>query len=146
MAGTCISVIYLYYSLTMRFKASVQYGDFQGTAAADRSDQADLNDLLQKRKLIREDEHLIAASFYPMLFAEERFRFSVTAYLFKGEWDQARSFLNESLDETLPVRIVRLDISAVEFFLLWKRFEVVLTSRNLPLEGREYTEIENEAV
>ena len=35
----------------MSFKAGVQYGDFEGTAAADRADQVSLGDYLRDKGL-----------------------------------------------------------------------------------------------
>jgi hypothetical protein len=45
------------------FKASAQYGDWQGTAAADDA-HSDLREYLEGKKLINPNEFLIAATLY----------------------------------------------------------------------------------
>ncbi|MFZ6682217.1 hypothetical protein [Undibacterium sp. Tian12W] len=47
-----------------KFKASVQYQDFEGTAAADNADQTDLQTFLQAKGLTHGAEFLIAASLW----------------------------------------------------------------------------------
>jgi hypothetical protein len=50
---------------TDTFRASVQYGDWTGTAAADNADQRDLSDFLATKKIFdRDKEFLIAASLW----------------------------------------------------------------------------------
>ncbi len=61
---------------------------------------------------------------------------ALAVHFFKGEWEEARDFVNKSPGGALPVRIVRLDMGMEEFFRSWKRFDVVLTTRALPLEAR----------
>ena len=43
----------------MTFEANVQYNDFTGTVACDRSDQLALKDVLLKQSLIGQDEHVM---------------------------------------------------------------------------------------
>jgi len=65
------------------FKASVQYGDWKGTAAADDADgEKSIRDYLEKKQLIKPDEFLMAAS----LWVSEG-HISIRAFLLKGHQD-----------------------------------------------------------
>jgi hypothetical protein len=122
------------------FKAGAQYGDWEGTASADDSDQTSLEDYLREKKLIGPDEFLLATS----LWAGENHgstlgRISVSAYLFKGgpSVDNVDDALgNDSCP--IPVREVEISFALSEFVCLFKRFSVMLTWKGLVLEGREY--------
>ncbi len=46
------------------FKASVQYGDWEGTAAADGAHAISVDDYLEKKGLIKSGEFLLATSLW----------------------------------------------------------------------------------
>jgi hypothetical protein len=118
-----------------RFKASVQYGDWEGTASADGNHSSDFSEYLRKKKLISDSEYLVAISFY----AGERDFTSIRAFVVeKGEnYESVRSLL-KTASGPVKVREIELELSRQEFFALFKRFSVVLTWHGLDLEDREY--------
>lgn len=122
-------------------KASVQYGDWEGTAAADESDGVKMRDLLEKSLPLKGDEFVVSIE----LFVGESHRGKVakpyiSALVFhKADFDTAAAALKTTPDP-LRLRKVRVDISLDEFLGLFKRFAVTLSRRGLVLIGREYEE------
>ena len=119
------------------FKASTQYGDWEGTAAADGAHAITVHEYLQDKGLINPNEFLLATSFY----SSESFT-HVRAFMFQG----GNNF--ESVQNTLagiagpiPVREVNVKLTPEEFLGLFKRFHVMLTWHGLELEGRDYSVI-----
>lgn len=126
------------------FKASVQYGDWKGTAAADNADQGPLTEILRARGRIQPDEVLIAAD----LWVGENHGGKLgtvfcRAYLYVGggDFDTVQAALGSQPDP-IPVKPVNLELTIEDFVLLFKRFNVVLTRNGLNLEGRQYTKLE----
>jgi hypothetical protein len=118
------------------FRAGVQYGDWHGTAAADNTDFKDrLHDHLEKEKLIRPGEFLIAVS----LWVGEGSTY-IHAYLFEGalRYEDVVNQL-DTIRGPIPVREVSIEMSLQEFLKSFKRFNVMLTAQNLPLADREYS-------
>jgi hypothetical protein len=124
------------------FTASVQYNDKLGTAAADRADQDDLNDYLDKNGLIDDDEFVLSTS----LWVGENHggklgHVSVTAYLFNAVgYDNVNEALR-LIEGPIPVRAVELEVTLEEFFAFFKRFKVFLTPKGLDITTREFKEI-----
>lgn len=120
-------------------KASVQYGDWEGTAAADDSDGVKVRVLLEKSGAIKAHEFVVAIE----LFVGESHKGRVAkpyidALLFnKPTFDTVAAAIG-SMPDPLPMRKVRVDISLDEFIGLYKRFSVTLSRRGLNLVGREY--------
>ena len=117
------------------FKASVQYGDWHGTAAADNTDfHKGLHGYLETKQLMKPGEFLIAAS----LWVGEGSTY-IHAYLFEGGPSYG-DILNQlaEIDEPVPVREVTITLPLQEFLKLFKRFNVILTWQDLPLADREY--------
>jgi hypothetical protein len=115
------------------FRASTQYGDWEGTAAADDAHR-DLRDYLRDKKLIRENEFLIAAS----LFISDGFTL-IQAFLFEGDtFEEVRKGLS-GINDPIPVREITVQLTTQEFLALFHRFDVLLTWHGLELEGREYS-------
>lgn len=120
------------------FKASVQYDDFKGTAAADRADKGDASDWLEKKGLIQEGEFLLGIT----LFAGENHGFHQDPLFV--EFLLATPGDHDSIEATIEtgapvvVRRVRVDMGLVEFFGLFKRFSVYISSHGM-LDGRQYT-------
>lgn len=125
---------------TMSFKAGVQYGDFEGSAAADRADKNDLGDYLRSNGLMHAGELLVAAE----LWVGENHSGKVAQPSIQAivvdapDHDNAvRDVLNQA---PVPVRKIDLPISLDQFLGLFKRFAVTLTIRGGDLRGKDYRE------
>jgi len=133
------------------FQASVQYGDWHGTAAADNTDAGNVSvdDYLKKKGLIKENDFLVAVQ----LFVGETHNNKlaepyIRAYLLKDaeNYESVQEMLDEleSKGEPIPVREVNIDMPLGKFVAMFKRFSVMLTWHDLPLTKREYRVIEGE--
>jgi len=125
------------------FKASVQYGDFKGTAGADNADgNHGLNDFIKDRGLIQDGEFLIAASLWIGESAGGKLGHTYIQALLFNHGDSNYETVKAALDAMggpIPVRAVDISVSPEEFISFFKRFSVVLTRPSLNLDGREYT-------
>ena len=81
------------------FKARVQYGDWEGTAAADASDQLDIHEYLREKGELKNTEFLLAAN----LWAGENHHGKIEnvfiqAYIYEGEnrFDKLKPILEQS--------------------------------------------------
>jgi hypothetical protein len=124
------------------FKASVQYGDWNGTAAADDADQISLSHYLEKKGLVEEKEYLVASS----IFVGENHGGKIggvyiTAYLFTPPPNTTIDVALDAITGAIPVRELELEITLEEYIGFFKRFKVFHTKRYLNLEGREYKAI-----
>ncbi len=121
------------------FKASTQYGDWKGSASADRSDATTLSDLLLQRGLRTEQEFLVGAK----LWVGENHGNSlagvyVTAFLFDGTgFDNVAKAIADA-GAALKLKRVDVDLTLEEFVCLFKRFAVSLSDPHFGLEGREF--------
>jgi hypothetical protein len=128
------------------FRASVQYGDWEGTGAADDTDAGSLSlhRYLEQKGLIKPGEFLVAASLWvgensggkiDSVFA--------SAYLFNGgrDFESVQKAL-DAITGPIPVREVEVKLTLAKFIALFKRFDVELTRRGLSLTDREYRVIE----
>lgn len=134
------------------FKASVQYGDWHGTAAADdiAPSSVSVRRYLREKGLIKPNEFLVAAE----LFAAETHHNGqlaepyIRAFLLEGadNYEDVKKRLEElqARDEPIPVRAVDINMSLGEFVGMFKRFAVMLTWQDLPLADREYTVTEED--
>lgn len=119
------------------FKASVQYGDWEGTAAADDADfEHAIRSYLENRQLIEGDEFLVATS----LWVSEG-HLSIRAFLLKGhqDFESVKQTLDALNGEPVPVRVVDVPLSLEKFVALFKRFNVMFTWHGLQLEDREFS-------
>ena len=128
------------------FKASVQYGDWHGTAAADDIDigNVSVERYLRERGLMNEGEFLLAIE----LFVGETNRNDdlpepfIRAFVFEDadKYEDVKERLEEleARDEPIPVREIRIEMSLAAFVGMFKRFAVTLTWQDLPLTDREY--------
>jgi hypothetical protein len=93
------------------FKARVQHGDWDGTAAADVKDSSSVEEYLEKKGLIHPGGSLVAISVSPI---EKRSTAGggivVRAFFYKGE--NFDSIANEiaSSKESIPVREARVEL------------------------------------
>jgi hypothetical protein len=127
------------------FKASVQYGDWKGTAAADDSDPlaVSVGRYLEKKGLIKPGEFLLAVRLFVGESHDNKLAEPyIRAYLLKDAENygavQERLEELESAGEPIPVREVNIDMPLGKFVAMFKRFEVMLTWHDLALEDREY--------
>jgi hypothetical protein len=120
------------------FKASVHYGDWGGTAAADEANPRNgLWGYLEAQGLKGEDEFLVAASLYRGALGV-----GVLAYLYKAaDMGSVREEL-VAIKGPIPVRQVRLDLTLDQFLDLFDRLKVMLTWDGLGLDRREYSIVE----
>ncbi|MGO7750510.1 hypothetical protein E0H65_22580 [Rhizobium leguminosarum bv. viciae] len=120
------------------FKASVQYGDWQGTASADDGHDIEFQSFLKDKGLIGEGAYAVAIRFYN---GENFDKPSVRVVVADGTGhDDVNAQINAS--GILRFKELEVELSLEEFFNLFKRFSIVLMSRDLGLEGREYEIIE----
>lgn len=111
-------------------KAGVQYNDYVGTAAADEEFGMNLKDLLTERKVDLDKYKPIGISFY----SGSRNFFSVSIQCIDKENSNEKHpyIVSLSFEKNLTMQ---------EFFDLFKRFNVVLVSRNnLGYEDHEIDE------
>jgi hypothetical protein len=124
----------------MEFKAGVQYGDWEGTAAADDGDEKSVERYLEDKGLIGKDEYLVAASLWVGENHDGRIgSISISAFIYAG--DEPIEKVAEAIHAAarpIPVRVVELNLPLAGFVGLFKRFNVLLTWKGLQLEGREY--------
>lgn len=128
------------------FKASVQYGDFSGTAAADNADRDyGLWNYLEDKGLIKENEFLIATRLWVgENLSGKQGQVTVKAYVFdcsKPEHDNVKAAI-DGMDDPIPVREVNVELTLEEFVCLFKRFSVTLTRPSLNIDNREYKLVE----
>jgi hypothetical protein len=119
------------------FKASTQYVDWEGTAAADGQPHS-LHEYLREKGLMEEHEFLLAATIY---FGEHDYDSPfIRAFVFeKGRNFESVKQEIDTIKGAIPVREVKLEMTTKEFLDLFKRFDVVLTWHGLDLTGRRYS-------
>jgi hypothetical protein len=120
------------------FRASVQYNDLKGSAAADRADQTDAAKWLKDNGHIK-DEFVVGIS----MWAGENHgthedpvsvKFLVTEL---NGYENIPEMLRAS-GEPISVREIRVDMNIADFFALFKRLEITLSNGGL-IEGKTYT-------
>lgn len=125
---------------TDTFKASVQYNDLTGTAAADRADMEDAHHWLQSQGLIKDGEFLVGVEIYfadAMAAEGEEVHLSASFILVQADTFEAAA-KGMQQNEVIPARKVSHEFAPSEFLSLFKRFNVTLSSGG-ELEGREYS-------
>lgn len=122
------------------FKASVQYDDFRGSAAADRADDVTLVTYFKDKGYIGQNEQVLAIEFWSGENhggPAETLSVTVTVANLHG-YETLPNFLADP--NRPPLRSINVDMSAGEFFGYFKRFHVVLTHKGYEdeLAGNEY--------
>lgn len=123
-----------------RFKASVQYREWHGTAAATDVEKINLERLLRSEgKMDRETEFLVGVELYVGEDYGGRMRIpQVRALIAEGRsHDDVVAWLKRC-DDPIPLRAVDVAVTMEEFAGLFKHLSLVLTRDGLGLEGREY--------
>ena len=123
---------------TETFRATVQYNDRKGTSAADDADIHGASEWLKENGHIEEGEFLLGIK----MFAGENHgthedpvyvEFLIATH---GDYDNVKSMIDSS-SGPIEVRSVKTDMALTDFFGLFKRFDVTLSSDSM-LEGHEY--------
>lgn len=123
------------------FKASVQYGDWKGTCAADDADDADASSWLKDNDYMKDNEFLIGVKMFAgENHGEHRDPVSVSFMILPLEKGQTVDQKIAASNGPVEVKVIRVDMGIQEFFALFKRFEVALP-RSKVFDGCEYTEI-----
>lgn len=123
---------------TKTFKASVQYNDWKGTSAADNADRNGSSEWLKQNGYIEDGELLLGVK----MFAGESHGthedpvFVEFLLVTPGDFDNVKSMI-ESTAGPIEVRSVKVQMKLIDFFGLFKRFDITL-SRNNILDGLEY--------
>lgn len=121
---------------TEKFQANVQYDDFKGTAAADRHDNRDFFHYLEEKKLLKADELLIGIEMWSgeVHGPAQNEPAYVTALVSSG--GRYENIHQEVISgEPVHVRKIRIEMPLNEFFGLFKRFAISISSHDLT--GRE---------
>lgn len=126
--------------MARNFRASVQYDDFRGTAAADRADTIDLHSYFSDRGFVSDKEVLVAIEFSS---GENHSAPAKEAYVTLTVADvQKYGTLDNFLADPKrpPLRSIHVDMTNDEFFGLFKRFNVVLAPNGYEeqLSANEY--------
>ena len=100
-------------------KATVQYNDFIGTAAADISDHTDLNKFLASRSIDTDRYEAIGASFYSGY--SDFFSASIVC-IDRQQSTESNKFITKISFED--------EFDREEFFDLFKRFNVVISTKH----------------
>lgn len=126
-----------------RFKARVQYGKWEGTAAADDADSKSLEHYLKEEGLTKLGEFLIATSLFVGDSSGGDLGFLyIRALLFEGmDYDDVQKKL-AATPGAIPVREVEIKLTMAQFVALFKRFDVMFTWHGFGLEGREFKVVE----
>lgn len=125
----------------MKFKASVQYGDWKGSAAADNADMNAIQKKLSESGILKPSEFLVGFEAYAgETRGDQGPYFSCRAFIIDGtKFETAKAAVDAQ--NPIPVKARDMKLSLLEFFALFKRFDIVLTHRGLEIEGREYKEV-----
>lgn len=123
------------------FKASAQYNDLKGTVAADRADQNDASKWLKENGHINDNELVLGIEIF---IGENHGKHEDPIYVsfLVSELHGYTSIpeLLESTPEPIQVRKIQLQMDTADFFALFKRFSVTLSTSGM-LEGVTYTEL-----
>lgn len=107
-------------------QASVQYGDFRGTAAADIAEQVSFESFAKQKGVDLHGGQIVGVQ----LYSGDRGFFNLHFLLAVG-----------STDGAAPIKYELIDVGATaqEALTLFKRFEIVLVSRNAA--GRRFERV-----
>jgi hypothetical protein len=114
------------------FHANVQYDDFKGTAAADHHDTKDISKYLSAKGLINREEFLVGIEAYASESIGNRkvTDVDVTVLVTKYEgYDNVQAAVDSG--EPLKVRRIKFQMPLTEFFTLFKRFKISISSHGM---------------
>jgi len=124
------------------FKASVQYDDWKGTAAADDGDLKSLSSHLRDTGIAKENEFLVSSSVWVGENHGNRLgSITISAFLLEVPDGANVDAILNSTEGPIPVREVELEMTLEQYIGFFKRFKVSFTAKHLDLEDREYNSI-----
>jgi hypothetical protein len=124
------------------FKASVQYGDWKGTVAAD-NDLKGIHDLLQKKGLMRKTDFLIGIDVWIVENYGGQIQPPYIAALLLEGVDKYKSAESVLLaPDPINAKSVKVKITLDEFIGLFKRFSIAMSPRGLDITNREIITME----
>ena len=106
-----------------KLEASVQYGDWKGKIAADGADKNDIHEFFRQKS--PNAGMLVAWNLYVSDSGQPNISGLFVEY---PSIDEAEKSLDTS--NPVPVTVVKEELSAEEFFKLFKRFDIVGFKRN----------------
>ena len=123
------------------FIASVQYNDLKGTVAADRADKNDPSTWLRENGHINDEELVLGIS----IFIGEnhgKHKDPIYVHFLVSELHGHSNVpdLLENFPKPIQVRKIQLAMNLVDFFGLFKRFSVTLSTNGM-LEGVDFVEL-----
>lgn len=125
------------------FSAAVQYRDWHGEAKADDIDQGDIRRYLEQHKLIQPGEFLIGIRVWngenhP---GRELKPFRCHALIIPAkDYAAAEAYLTAA-EPISAGREIDFELTATEFFSLFKRFSLALGWQSLNVVGRDFTAV-----
>jgi hypothetical protein len=114
-----------------RFEASVQYGDWKGSCAADDSDSQSLSVCLREAGYLSEEEIVVAIQFYAS------YGDFVYSYAYVMSFEERKKQIDGSAQD-IEVRKIELQLTPAEFLKLFKRFDIFLTDPHSHIDGQEF--------
>lgn len=121
------------------FHANVQYDDFTGTAAADHHDTKDISKYLSAKGLINKGEYLVGIEVYATELMGNPIvtDVDVTVLVTKYEGhDNVQAAVDSG--EPLKVRRIKFEMPLSDFFTLFKRFKISISSHGM-IDKRDIT-------
>ncbi|WP_434707232.1 hypothetical protein J3P75_14855 [Pseudomonas sp. R1-1] len=111
------------------FHASVQYNDFKGTAAADHHDVNTIHKYLANKGLLKEGESLVGIETYSTELAGKSQVTDIDVTILATEYEGYENVKAAVYSgEPLKVRKIRFEMPIVEFFTLFKRFQISISN------------------
>lgn len=121
------------------FKASVQYDDLKGSVAADNADKGDTKDFLKREGHIIDGEFVVGIRMSAGAnHGKHKNPVSVSFLVSELKGYKNVPEMIEASGESIELREIQLDMDLVEFFTLFKRFELTLSNGGR-IEGVSYT-------
>lgn len=121
---------------TDKFKASVQYNDLKGSSAADRADINHAQKWLTDEGHCEEGEYLVGLKAYIGEYLEEDTPVLVDFLIDTS--GQNINIMSGAEDDPINLKKIHLEFSVLDFFRLFKRFEITL-STDEDLENKHYS-------
>ncbi len=116
------------------FRASVQYNDLQGSTAADNASHGNATDWLKDNGHITADEYLLGFS---MFIGTNHDSVSVTFLVSElNGYKNIPEMIDASI-ESIQAKKISIDMGVADFFSLFKRLNITLSSNGL-MEGQDY--------
>ena len=122
------------------FEAGVQYKDLDGSVHADRDDNQDATDYLRKHHNIPADSFVLGIQVYSSVHNVRENTLTVRfLHSNVGGYESIPEKMKAEGD-ALALNEIEIEMPYNEFFGLFKRFSLTLSSNGL-LEGKSYTAI-----